>query len=117
MSRIRAMPSSPESSPRPMKGEMQLAPALAAVHLDLLTAYRRQRLLCIRDCFWALPSSPVSSTRPMKGELKLAPALAAIHACTGEKHSVTLTMWPFLDSAAQAFNPSQVHGTLTAIFL
>jgi len=49
--------------------------------------------------------------------MKLAPALAAIHACTGEKHSVTLTMVPSLASAAQAFNPSQVSGTFTAMFL
>ena len=49
--------------------------------------------------------------------MKVAPALAAIIACTGEKHSVTLTMRPSSDSALQAFSPSQVSGTLTVMFL
>ena len=53
----------------------------------------------------------------MKGEMKLAPALAAIIACTGEKHSVTLTMVPLGQRGLQAFSPSQVSGTLTAMFL
>jgi len=48
--------------------------------------------------------------------MKVAPALAAIIACTGEKHSVTLTIRPSLLSALQAFSPSQVSGTLMVMF-
>ena len=53
----------------------------------------------------------------MKGEMKVAPALAAIIACTGEKHSVTLTITPSLRSSRQAARPSQVSGTLMVMFL
>ena len=53
----------------------------------------------------------------MKGEMKVAPAFAAIIACTGEKHSVTLTITPSLRNSLQAARPSQVNGTLIVMFL
>ena len=48
--------------------------------------------------------------------MKLAPAFAARIACAGEKQSVTLTLWPSDAKALQAVRPSQVKGTLIAMF-
>ena len=47
--------------------------------------------------------------------MKVAPALAASRAWLAEKHSVTLTIVPSSVSVLQAFSPSTVSGTLTAI--
>ena len=48
--------------------------------------------------------------------MKVAPALAARSAWLAEKQSVTLTMRPSSERARQALSPSQVSGTLTAMF-
>ncbi len=63
-----------------------------------------------------MPSMLMSSSRPTNGEMNVAPALAASSAWFAEKQSVTLTIRPSSLSARQAFSPSQVSGTFTAMF-
>jgi hypothetical protein len=52
----------------------------------------------------------------MKGEMNVAPAFAASSAWFAEKQSVTFTIVPSPVSTLQAFRPSQVKGTFTAMF-
>ena len=65
----------------------------------------------------SIPSKLISSKRPMKGEMKVAPAFAANKAWLAAKHKVTLTILPSWLSTRQAFKPSHVRGSFTAILL